>query len=418
MKTALSGLLALAMAAQASAQQVVTQAPPDTTSVVSRGPLLPEPGFLTRGITFVTPYLGGSGGHERGTGVYPNFGDMITGSGWLAVGPGARYWFGTKAFIDASAAVSWHTYKEAQVTFEVPRLARGHLAVGSELAWNDMTQVHYFGLGPDVAEVESEYRLKTIDVVGYASLKPRTWLTLDGRVGWLAKPTLSSPSGWFDADYADTQSVFVNDPGIGVAPSSYAHGEAAITIDNRDFPGYPTRGGVLRTAWSVFADRLHSAYSFQRYEVEAAGFAPVVRDRWVLAVHGWSVFTDIAPGHTVPFFMLPSLGGGNTLRGDRNYRYHDRDLLIVTAESRVGLLEHMDLSLFVDAGNVGPDAGALNLDKRAYGAGVRFHTRSSTLARFDLAHGKEQGWRFMLKLHDPMRLSRLTRRTAPVPFVP
>lgn len=417
MKTALSVLLALAVAAQASAQPVVAQAPADTESVVSRGPLFQEPRVLAKAITFATPYLGG-GRHERGTGFYPNFGDMVTGSGWVAAGPGARYWFGTKAYIDGSAAVSWHAYKEAQVTFEVPRLARGHLTVGSQAAWNDMTQVHYFGLGADAPDVTSEYRLKTLDLVGYARLTPRKWLAVDGRLGWLAKPTLTSPSGWFDADYPDTQTVFTTDPGVGVQPASYAHGEVAVTADNRDFPSYPTRGSVLRASWSSFGDRVHDAYSFQRYEVEGASFLPVVRDRWVLAVHGWGVFTDIAPGHTVPFFMLPTLGGGNTLRGDRNYRYHDRDLLLVNAESRVGLFEHMDVAVFMDAGNVGPDAGALNLDKRAYGAGVRFHTRSSTLARFDLAHGKEQGWCFMLKLHDPLRMGRISKHTVPVPFVP
>ncbi len=418
MKTALGVLLALAVVAQASAQQVAAQPAPDTESVVSRGPLLDEPGFLTRGIKFATPYLGGSGAHERGTGVYPSFGDMITGAGWLAAGPGARVWFGKTAFIDGSAAVSWHTYKQAQLTFEVPRLAQGHLAIGSELAWSDMTQVHYFGIGPDASAITSEYRLKTLDVVGYATFKPRTWLAVDGRLGRLAAPTLSTPSGWFDADYADTQSVFPTEPGVGVTPPGYVHGEAAVTVDNRDFPGYPTRGGLLRASWSAFADRTHDAYSFRRYEVEAAHFVPVVRDRWVLAVHGWGVFTDTAPGHEVPFFMLPSLGGGNTLRGDRDYRYHDRDLLVVNAESRVGLFEHMDVSLFIDAGNVGPDAGALNLDKRSYGAGIRFHTRTSTIARFDLAHGPEQGWRFMLKLHDPLRISRISRHTAPAPFVP
>ena len=415
MKTALGVLLALAVVAQASAQQVAAPPAPDTESVVSRGPLLDEPGLLTRGITFATPYLGGGGAHERGTGVYPYFGDMVTGSGWLAGGPGARFWFGKTAFVDGAAAVSWHTYKQAQVTFEVPRLANGHLALGSELAWNDMTQVHYFGIGPDAPEINSEYRMKTLDLVGYASVKPRTWLTVDGR---LAAPTISGSSGWFDADYDNTQSVFVNDPGIGVTPPGYIHGEAAVTVDDRDFPSYPTRGRVVRASWSGFSDRVHDAYSFQRYEVEAAQFVPVVRDRLVLAVHGWGVFTDVASGQEVPFFMLPTLGGGNTLRGDRNYRYHDRDLLIVNAEARIGLFEHMDLSMFVDAGNVGPDAGALNLDQRSYGAGIRFHTRSSTLARLDLAHGKEQGWRFMLKLHDPFRMSRTSRHTAPVPYVP
>ena len=59
----------------------------------------------------------------------------------------------------------------------------------------------------------------------------------------------------------------------------------------------------------------------------------------------------------------------------------------------------------------------LNLDKRSYGAGLRLHSRESTFARVDIAHGAE-GWRFMLRLSDPLQLKRLTRRTAPVPFVP
>jgi hypothetical protein len=412
-------LAALLGAGNVSAQALADQAPPPEpeTSVVSSGPLLNEPGFLRRGIDFASPYMTESG-HERGSGFYPKVGDMITGAGWIAAGPGVRLWLGNRAFVDAAAAVSWHTYKEAQVTFEVPRLAGGHVAVGSEVHWNDMTQVHYFGIGPDLPETDSEYRMKTVDVVGYTTYRPKTWLAIDGRAGWLAKPAISSGAGWFDADYADTRAVFLNDPAIGVQPPSYLHGEAAVTFDTRDFPSYPTQGSVFRASWSTFADRTHDAYSFQRYEAEAAQFFPVVKDRWTLAVHGWGVFTDIAADHAVPFFMLPSLGGGNTLRGDRNYRFHDRDMLLVNAESRFGLFEHMDAAIFMDAGNVAPEFSALNLDKRSYGAGIRFHTRTSTLARIDVAHGQEQGWRVMLKLHDALRMGRIDRHTAAVPFVP
>lgn len=97
-------------------------------------------------------------------------------------------------------------------------------------------------------------------------------------------------------------------------------------MDDRDFP----KATPCVAVWCARPGQgspigCTTLYSFQRYEVEAAQFVPVVRDRLVLAVHGWGVFTDVASGQEAPFFMLPTLGGGNTLRGDRNYRYHDCD---------------------------------------------------------------------------------------------
>jgi hypothetical protein len=42
----------------------------------------------------------------------------------------------------------------------------------------------------------------------------------------------------------------------------------------------------------------------------------VLTDNWTLALHGRKVFSDApAVGPSVPFFLMPSLGGHNTLRG-------------------------------------------------------------------------------------------------------
>jgi hypothetical protein len=410
----LSSAVILAAPTLAAAQTGAASSQP---SVVSQGPLLAEPSVVRRAIDFAGPYLAESG-RERGTGFYPDVGGMITGAGWISAGPGYRMWFGHRAYVDASAAVSWHTYKTAQARFEIPRVASGHLALGSRLLWNDYTQVHFFGVGGEDPEVDSQYRIKTTDIVGYATYRPTTWLSIDGQLGWLDRPTLSAGAGWFDTDYPDARLVFPSVAAAAIRPPSHVHADVAGTVDTRDFPGYPTRGGVYRATWGHYSDRDLDAYSFQRYEIEAAHFLPLVRDRWVLAFHGWSAMTDVAPGQAVPFYMLPSLGGDNTLRGDRNYRYHDNDLLVVNAESRFGVFEHMDVSLFVDAGNVAAKAADLNLDKRSYGAGVRFHTRTSTLMRLDVAHGNEQGWRVMFKLNDPIRIGRIGRLNAAVPFVP
>ena len=80
-------------------------------------------------------------------------------------------------------------------------------------------------------------------------------------------------------------------------------------------------------------------------------------------------------------------------------------------------MTHVDTAFFIDAGNVAPRAGDLNLERRSYGAGLRLHTRRYTFARVDVAHGSE-GWRVMFRLDDPLTLARLKRRTALIPVVP
>ena len=126
-----------------------------------------------------------------------------------------------------------------------------------------------------------------------------------------------------------------------------------MEADTRDYPSRPTRGGLYRAAAQAFGDRDLDQFSFRRYEAEGLQIVPIFAERWWIGVHGWSVFSDTSAGNSVPFYMLPSLGGANTLRGYDDYRFHDRNMLVVNVESRWALLKHVDLALFGDAGNVG-----------------------------------------------------------------
>ena len=59
----------------------------------------------------------------------------------------------------------------------------------------------------------------------------------------------------------------------------------------------------------------------------------------------------------------------------------------------------------------------LNFDKQSVGVGVRLHSAQSTFGRMDVAHGSE-GWRVAFTTSEPLHLSRLSRRTAVIPFSP
>jgi hypothetical protein len=377
-----------------------------------------EPYVIARGIDAATRMLGD--GSDVKSGFYPELSNMPTGAGWISAGPGYRHWFfGDQMFIDGSAAISWRAYKMAQARFELPQLARSRLAVGTHVRWQDLTQVTFFGDGPESLETNrSEYRLKSTNIAAYATVRPVQWLAIDGRVGWLDRPSILTPAGSFKRGNPATQDVFNSDPVFSMAiQPSFGYRQTSVTIDTRDHRSHPTTGGVYRAAWTGFTDQDLGTFSVRRSEVEAARFIPVSRSRVVLALHGWLSASDTAEDGWVPFYLQPSLGGHNTLRGYTDYRFHDRNSLVVNVEARFALFTHVDAAVFADAGNVGARVADLNLDQRSYGVGWRMHTRESTFARIDLAHGAE-GWNILFRLSDPLHLARLTRRMAPAPFVP
>jgi len=380
--------------------------------------ILPEPHFIIRAIDFATRTMGDGSGEKSG--LYPEMANMITGAGWISAGPGFRQWFGgDRAILDMSAAMSWRSYKMARGRFEFTNLAKSRLALGSEVKWQDYTQNTYFGSGPDSLESNrSEYRVKSLNAVGYSNLRPVKWLTIGARGGWLRSPDLLEPSGKFNRGNPAAQLMFPGEAAFARADQpAYLHGELSVTADTRDRRSHPLNGGLYRASWSRFSDRDGGNFSFRRVDAEAAQFATIDAARLTVAAHGWLVASDTDTGHDIPFYLMPSLGGNNTLRAFANYRFHDRNLAVANVELRLALLDHFDAALFADAGNVAARVGDLNFDRRSFGVGVRMHSAKATFARLDVAHGSE-GWRLTFNTADPLHLSRLSRRTAPIPFVP
>jgi hypothetical protein len=416
---ALTGSFALAVALAFAPKAAVAQEgeEPSKPAPVIEG-VLPEPHFMTRAIDFATR-TAGDGSGER-SGFYPEFGSMITGAGWISVGGGYRRWIdGDRMVFDASAAISWRSYKMAHANFEFTNLLRSRVALGTEVRWQDYTQNSYFGAGAETAETgRSEYRLRSLNAVGYARLRPRQWLTIGANGGWLQRPDIERPAGTFRRDYPAVRDLFPAEPVFALAEQpSYVHGELSLTADTRDHRSHPLRGGLYRGAWTRYWARDLAAFSFQRFEAEGAQFVPMASSRVTLALRGWVVASDPAAGASVPFYLMPSLGGNNTLRAYANYRFHDRHLAVVNIETRLALMTHVDLAVFADAGNVAARLADLNFDRTSFGVGLRLHTERATFGRVDVAHGRE-GWRVMFNTSDPLHLSRLSRRTAAVPFVP
>jgi hypothetical protein len=362
------------------------------------------------------------GEREPEDGPYAEMGHMITGSGWISAGPGYRHHvFGGAALVDVGAALSWNLYKMAQGRIEWSHLAHDRLAVGAQTVYRDNVQVNYFGVGPDSRRAErSAYRFNNIDVLGYATVRATTWLSVKSRFGWIDRPDISSATG-YSVRVPNTVDLFTEATAPGIrTPVPLLHGDVTVAADRRDYPGHPNRGGFYRAAATAYSDRDAGRYSFRRYEVEATQFAPLVARKWVLALHGWEVFSDASTGSVVPFYLMPSLGGQNTLRGFNDFRFHDNNMQVFNAESRWALFANVDAALFVDAGKVEPRAGDLDFKRlrRSYGAGLRVHNSTTTLVRLDVGHGAE-GWRVFFKVSDPLKRTQPAfGQSSVVPFVP
>jgi hypothetical protein len=362
---------------------------------------LPEPGAITRAVIFADRHRGKG---DLSNGFYIDFGNMIPGAGWISGGPGYRQWFGRdRLLVDASAAVSWNGYKSVQARAELRRFLKSRLPIGVHVRGVDFSEIDYYGAGPESREdLLTQYGMRAVHTLAFADLRPTRWLTLGAETGLLV---------------TELRDAGVDRPAVTVDETTFLPTEVSVTVDTRNFPEHPTRGVVLRAAGAHFEDRDRAAFSFRRYEGEAAAFVPLASERLVVALHGWMVNTEPASGSTVPFYLLPSLGGAYSLRSYSNYRFHDRSMLVANAEVRLALMTHLDLAMFADAGNVAPRWRDLDLDKRSYGMGLRLHTRRQTFLLVDVAHGRE-GWRAEVRTKDPLSLLRLQRRAAVVPFVP
>jgi outer membrane protein assembly factor BamA len=366
-------------------------------------------GRLDRLINWAESKAGSQTG--AGDGFYAEMGGLIPGSG-ASAGPGYRSHLpGTGAILDTSMAISWKRYSMMQTRITWPRLLNDRLSAGGQIRYQDFTQIDFYGIGSHSLEDDrTNFRLTTLDTLGFATVHAAPWLSITGRSGMLSRV---DPRQGRSALYPSIETRFDNSsaPGLTQQPN-YLHADVAMDADTRNVPGYPSRGGRYRLSMAAFHDQDLAQFSFRRIDVEAAQYLPIGGS--VLSLRGWFGVSQTGAGQDVPFYMLPTLGGSKTLRGYSTDRFRDRDVLMVNAEYRVPLLRRLDAAAFYDAGAVAPQAGELTRNIVGdYGIGLRLHSATHVLARLDVARGSE-GLRAMVSFTAPLALS----KSSVAPYVP
>ena len=183
----------------------------------------------------------------------------------------------------------------------------------------------------------------------------------------------------------------VDTPGLSVE-QRLTLATANITYDYRQ-PINARKGGWYRVDVNWFDDRVRDLANFTRVDVDLRQYVSFFSERRVLVGRAVLSTTEVDEGGVVPYYLLPTLGGNDTLRGFRAYRFRAPHSLLVQGEYRFEVWSGFDAALFVDAGKVAMRREDLNFSnlERDYGIGFRFNTDAGVIARVDVAFGSRDG---------------------------
>ena len=112
-----------------------------------------------------------------------------------------------------------------------------------------------------------------------------------------------------------------------------------VQYDWRDRPAGPRRGGNYFAQFSDYRDRTLGIGDFRRLDLEAQQYIPLLNQRRVLAFRAKSALGFREGGQAIPFYMQPSLGGSEDLRGFRPFRFRDDNLLVDQRRVSLGSLQ-------------------------------------------------------------------------------
>ena len=324
---------------------------------------------------------------------HPFFESAYSGGGFT-LGVGHTNYVSAYNYLDVRGSYTITGYKRAEVEFVAPRIfnRRGHLSVLG--GWREATQVGFYGIGPDTSKDDrTNYLFQQPYGSALLTVYPRRRnLMLRGGVEftqWSQEPGQgSSPS---------VEEVYTPEtlPGLG-AEVTYVHTQGTLGLDWRTSPGYSRRGAYLAGTIHDFNDR-DDNFGFQLAEYEGIAHVPILREAWVLSFHGRVQTAFEKDGQQIPFFMLPAVGGGSSLRGYSSWRFRDQNSLLLQAEWRIMVNRYLDLAFFYDAGKTVARTSDIDFDdlKDNFGFGVRFHGPFSTPLRVELARSSETRFSFI-----------------------
>ena len=272
---------------------------------------------------------------------------------------------------------------------ELPHVGGRDLSFALGSSHRDAPQLNYYGPGPNSSIANrTDFRREDTLFEFRVRFSPRRNLESSCLVGEL----LLNVGPGTNKSLATTQSVFgpAQAPGIDVQ-SNFLTGGCSAEIDLRDSPRNPHQGTYAAAGYYRYYAQDHDQFSFNRLYAVAEHYIPFFNLKRAIAMRARTELSFHAEDQVVPFYLQPTLGSDEYLRGFRRYRFYDENSMALTAEYRWEANALFDMVLFFDSGEVFPRPGKFSLSEVAAspGFGLRFKNPRRVFARIDTGFSKE-----------------------------
>ena len=199
-------------------------------------------------------------------------------------------------------------------------------------------------------------------------------------------------AGGFNYKYANadpTGTFFETDPQV-----QDRSGGASVFIgpsliyDTRDNNTYTTKGMIITGYYNLMHGILgNNNYVGGFFNIEYSQFF-LLSKRLVL---GLDIQEQSLTGGQSPFYLLPTLGSDEMMRGYYNGRYRDRNFIAGQTELRYRLSDRIGVVGFLGTGEVAHSSFSINMFKPDYGGGLRyfFDTEKGLSIRVDYGVGEK-----------------------------
>jgi hypothetical protein len=289
----------------------------------------------------------------------------------------------------AAAKLSTRLYEKADVQLSFPRLANDHAFLDLIAVYRNYPQVDYYGPGPNSSKNgRSNYRLEDHSADFTAGLRPFRYLKFGATGGYLGV----NVGPGTDERFVSTEQIYTEAQAPGVQyQSNFLRGGPFVQFDYRDRPGDPHKGGNYIASFLVYDDRGLDVYNFRRFSADVQQYIPFFNEKRTIALRGRTELSYRNSGVPIPFYLQPTLGGSDDLRGYRVFRFYDDNSFVMNGEYRWEVMSGLDMAVFMDAGKVFHSKSQLNFaDMRTdAGFGLRFSSKQSVFMRWDFGFSPE-----------------------------
>jgi hypothetical protein len=318
-------------------------------------------------------------------------GGLPTGGGF-SLGPEyvRRGLLGEHLTIDANAVGSTKKWYQGTTSFDFADLFNGRFETKVDGGYQNAASMPYYGEGPDSSkDGQSDFRREftTTHAAALGHLFGEKLTAGYSVGGLLVHVGPGDESGWASTTKPYTGA---NTPGLE-KQSNFVDGTSIVDLD-LTHPSYDSPSGLdLEASDSQFWDQSGNHASFHLLQTQATYYVPFWNGMRTLVFRARNETTFHAADQQVPFYLQPTLGGPDDLRGYERYRFYDNGSSVLSGEYRWPVSQALELAFFGDGGNVYDRAGLIGLrDLRSDGGfGVRFKNKQQTVMRCDIGFSPE-----------------------------